>query len=106
MLSNGQLRQQYDEFGINVLGGQYKALREYFGKRKRALNYREGVRGKDISTVIGLDFQEAVTGARKAVSIASMARCASCQVSEHPLNEHTCLRVINCVIHYVLYTCM
>jgi len=39
-----------------------------------------GVRGSDVFTVVGIEFQESVRGATKSVSVTPLGRCLECQV--------------------------
>ncbi|WIA37271.1 hypothetical protein OEZ86_014214 [Tetradesmus obliquus] len=83
VLGSAEQRQQYDARGLAALGGgEYKLLQDFMAKvHAQGVAAVIGEAGADISTVLGLEFQEAVTGSACTVTTAALGTCPDCKGS-------------------------
>ncbi|WIA17029.1 hypothetical protein OEZ85_013938 [Tetradesmus obliquus] len=83
VLGSAEQRQQYDARGLAALGGgEYKLLQDLMAKvHAQGAAAVVGEAGADISTVLGLEFQEAVTGSACTVTTAALGTCPDCKGS-------------------------
>uniref|UniRef100_A0A383W3X5 J domain-containing protein n=1 Tax=Tetradesmus obliquus TaxID=3088 RepID=A0A383W3X5_TETOB len=83
VLGSAEQRQQYDARGLAALGGgEYKLLQDLMAKvHAQGAAAVIGEAGADISTVLGLEFQEAVTGSACTVTTAALGTCPDCKGS-------------------------
>ncbi|KAF6254239.1 hypothetical protein COO60DRAFT_1703432 [Scenedesmus sp. NREL 46B-D3] len=85
VLASAEQRQQYDARGLAALGGgQYKLLHDFMARvHAQGAAAVIGEAGGDISTVLGLEFGEAVTGSACTVTTGRWARAQTArQLSE------------------------